>query len=213
MQLYSGGAAQVERRPQDWDGYPPRHHVAGLQACGDVRADYRRGLDRRGLDWRGRYTTGSLHHEADHMREGGKVTQFDVVVALDAVGLPHRGEQLGLLDGVHTEVCLQVQVQVQHVLGIARLLRHQGQNPLTDLALSDRGRSLDRRRGLDWRGLDCRGLDWRGLDRHHLDRRGSLLDRDFLHDAQLVLHYLDMGIRVAAGPGQPVTPLLWVFDA
>src|SRR5664280_2365968 len=144
------------------------------------------GLHRGALLRGGRHTTGPLHHEADHMRKGGKVAQLDVVVAGDAVGLPHRGEQLGLLDGVHTEVRLQVQVQVQHVLGIARLLRHQGQNPLADLARGDRGdrggsllhrrRALHRRRGLHRGGRHTTGPLHHEAD--HMRKGGKVAQLD-----------------------------------
>ena len=53
------------------------------------------------------------------MGQGGEVAQLEAVVAGDAEMLADRGEHLGLLDGVHTQVGLQVQIQVEQIGRIA----------------------------------------------------------------------------------------------
>ena len=57
--------------------------------------------------------------EADHVGQGGEVAQFEVLVAGDAELLPHRREDLGLLDSVDPQVGLHVQVQVEQVTRVA----------------------------------------------------------------------------------------------
>ena len=100
----------------------------------------RRGLstavDGRGVGCR----AGPLDDEADHVLEGGEVAQLQVVVAGDAVGLAHGGEQLGLLDRVDAEVGFEIEVEVEHVLGVAGLLGHQGEHLLAHVVLVDPGR-------------------------------------------------------------------------
>ena len=61
----------------------------------------------------------SVADPADDVGEGRKVAQLEAVVAGDAVVLADRGEHLGLLDGVHTEVGLQVEIHVEQIGRIA----------------------------------------------------------------------------------------------
>ena len=63
--------------------------------------------------------------ELDHARQGREIAQLQVRVARDVVGLADGGEHLGLLDGVDAEIGFQVEIEIQHVLGIAGLLRDQ----------------------------------------------------------------------------------------
>ena len=60
----------------------------------------------------------------------------------------HRREHLRLLDGVDAEVRFEIQIQIQHVLGIAGLLGHDLQHSLFDRVVRwRRSGSGDRRRG------------------------------------------------------------------
>ncbi len=66
------------------------------------------------------------------MSESGIVAQFAVLVAGDAVDFADGSEHLCLFDRVHAEVRFEVEVQVQHVSGIASLLHRQVENALLD---------------------------------------------------------------------------------
>ena len=59
------------------------------------------------------------------MFERRELAQLQVLIALDAVGGADRREHFGLLDGIDTEVGLEVQVHLQHVRRITGLLGHQ----------------------------------------------------------------------------------------
>ena len=99
------------------------------------------------------------------MGEGGEVAQPELVVAGDAVGLADGGEQLGLLDGVDAEVGLHVEVELEHVLGIAGLLGDHVKDGFFNGVLADAAGGGRRRRG-------GRGLRGRGR-RVYLGRGGS----------------------------------------
>ena len=64
------------------------------------------------------------------MSEGGEVSQFNFVVAGNPVSFADRGHHLGLLHGIDTQVCLKVEIQIEHVHRIAGLFGYQGQHPL-----------------------------------------------------------------------------------
>ena len=86
--------------------------------------------------------------EADDVGEGGVVAEFELVVAFDAVVLADGGEHFGLFDGVDAEVGFEVEVEGEHVGGVAGLVGDQGEDVGFDV-------SVGRRPGLD--GLDgCR---------------------------------------------------------
>src|SRR5208337_495915 len=74
----------------------------------------------------------TLVHEPDYVSKGGIVAQLAVFIAWDAVDLADGGEHLRLLDRVNAEVRFEVQIQVQHVSGIASLLDRQVQNAFFD---------------------------------------------------------------------------------
>ena len=95
----------------------------------------------------GSSAAGAVEGEGDDVVEGGEVAQLQGVLAGDAVDLAHGGEQLGLLDRVDTQVGLQVQVEIQHVLRVAGLLSDEGQHPLTHLVLRHRHRHRRGQRG------------------------------------------------------------------
>ena len=95
-----------------------------------------------------------LVDELHHVGERREIAELQVLLPLDPVGISHRGEDLGLLDGVDPEVRLEVEVHLQHVLGVAGLLGDDLQDRLHDVI---RGASADGRRGC---GVDL-GSPWR----------------------------------------------------
>ena len=62
------------------------------------------------------------------MGEGGVVAELELVVAFDAEAFADEGEDLGLFDGVDAEVGFEVEVEVEHVGGVAGLVGHHGQD-------------------------------------------------------------------------------------
>ena len=70
--------------------------------------------------------------EADDVREGWKVTQLEIRLAGDIVGLAHRGKDFGLLDGVDAEVGFEVEIEVKHVDGITSLFGDEAQDAVLD---------------------------------------------------------------------------------
>ena len=114
------------------------------------------------------------------MRQGGIVAQLAVLVARDVVDLADGREDFRLLDGVDAEIGFQIQIEIEHVLGIAGLLDHQGQDALlhriavgTALrrsAVSAQRRSLPRE--LSLARSACSGFGSHGVAAAQL-RRGS----------------------------------------
>ncbi len=74
-----------------------------------------------------------LAHEAYHAAQGGIVAQADSLRQRDVERRADGGKGLGLLDGVDAQVCLQVQIEVQHVFRVPRLLSHQPDDSLHHL--------------------------------------------------------------------------------
>ena len=56
------------------------------------------------------------------MPERRERPKLEIVLALDIVRLAHCSKGLGLLDGVDPEVGLEIELEVEHVGGISRLL-------------------------------------------------------------------------------------------
>ena len=67
------------------------------------------------------------------MGQGGEVAQLEGVVAGHPVVLADRGEDLGLLDRVHPEVGLQVEVDVEQIRRIAGELGDDADHDVGDL--------------------------------------------------------------------------------
>ena len=67
---------------------------------------------------------GPLQDPADHVRQRREVPQRQRVITLHPELLPHRREHLSLLDRVHPQIRLQIQVQVQQLRRITGQLRH-----------------------------------------------------------------------------------------
>ena len=83
-------------------------------------------------------------YEADDMRQRRVVAQFEVLIEWNVVEFANRGDHLRLLHGIDAEVGFEIQVQIEHVLGIAGLLGDNLQYFLLDRFIRDRflGRGL-----------------------------------------------------------------------
>ena len=150
-QRHAGRLAHVGRRPQGGDDHATRCPIGVGQVAArrngraraptPMRPRWRRRSWRsqrsacassgapsaRDACWRSqrrREVRPVAEHEADHVLQRREVPQLEVVLPRDVERLAHRRKGLGLLDGVHPEVRLEVEVHVEHVRRIARLLRH-----------------------------------------------------------------------------------------
>ena len=90
-------------------------------------------------------------YEADDMRQRRIVAQFKVLIEWNVVELADCGDHLRLLHGIDAEIGFQIQVQIEHVLGIAGLLGDNLQYLLLDRFIRDR-----------FLGRGCGGSDGRG---------------------------------------------------
>ena len=78
------------------------------------------------------------------MAQGGEVAQLHRLVALDLVVLADGGEDFGLLDGVDTEVSLEVEVGVEQVGRVPGEPGHDRRHLVQDRVTDDAGRSRSR---------------------------------------------------------------------
>ena len=62
----------------------------------------------------------------------GIVAQLAILVARDVVDFADGGKHLCLLDGVDAEIGFEIEIQIQHIFGIAGLLYRQSQDALFD---------------------------------------------------------------------------------
>ena len=85
--------------------------------------------DRRWRDARGEIGT-TLIHEPNHVSQRGIVAQFAAVITRNAVDLADGGEHLCLLDGIDAKVGFEIEIQIQHVPGIASLFDREVHNAL-----------------------------------------------------------------------------------
>ncbi len=60
------------------------------------------------------------------------VAQLQILVTRDVVDASDGGEQLRLLHGVNAKIGFQVEIEIQHVLGIPGLLHHQSEDAFLD---------------------------------------------------------------------------------
>ena len=138
--------------------------------------------------------------ELDDVRERREVAQLELVVARDVVGLPHRREGLGLLHGVDAEVGLEVEVELEHVGGIAGLLGDDGEHTRFDRVGPPRPAPGQQRAAAGVGATAAAGagaaLRWRG---DVLGSRGAVL---ILH-AQRAGDDLELRVRLAAHAGEP----------
>ena len=125
-----------EGRPEDRHDDPPRDPRGRLEAAGcgsrNGGGDGRRGgTGRRGGGAAGEVGP-AVEDESDDVGEGRVVAQLAIVVARDSPLLAHRGEELGLLDRVDAEVRLEVELRVEHLRRVARLLGDDRKDPRQD---------------------------------------------------------------------------------
>ena len=64
-------------------------------------------------------------YEPDYVRQSGEFAQLDLVIASNAVGFADGGKHLGLLHRVHAQVGFKVEIQIEHIHGIACLFGDQ----------------------------------------------------------------------------------------
>ncbi len=72
------------------------------------------------------------------MLQRREIAQLKVLIALDVVNPADGRHQLRLLNRINPEVRFQIQLQVQHVFGIAGLLDHQCQDGFLHRIVHDR---------------------------------------------------------------------------
>ncbi len=133
-----------------------RHHrVGGLSSprCGNALC-HRRRCRGRG-SWRGGQVGPVFADKPNHAAERGVVAQLEVFDPLDIERRAHGREGLGLLDRIDAQVGLKVEVELEHVGGVAGLLGHDRQH-LRHHRVGGRGR----------RGGHCDGCR-RGCRRGH----------------------------------------------
>ncbi len=72
------------------------------------------------------------------MGQGWEFAQLEILIARYVICRSNGGEHLCLFDGVDAEVRFEIEIQVQHVFGIARLLGHDLQNFFFDRVVRGR---------------------------------------------------------------------------
>ncbi|HXP46779.1 MAG TPA: hypothetical protein VN810_05845, partial [Terriglobales bacterium] len=95
------------------------------------------------------------------MCQSGEVTQLEILVTRNPVRGADGSKHLSLLDGVNAEIRFQVEIEVQHVLGIAGLLGHDLQHFLLDGVFRGRLCAAGRCSGSDNWGWSDRRCDGR----------------------------------------------------
>ena len=175
-----------------------------------------------------------LVHEADYVSNGGVVAQFDLIVTGDAVGFTDRRKYFRLLDRVDTQVGFEIQIQIEHVDGIAGFLGDQRQDPLLHrfagygsfwlwcrrdsnrLNLRARLGGYTRRRSWCRLGSDdgCARRGQRCLDRGSRSRywfdflcdRGDPGSQPLIAHAERTIDHFQVGGWTSRHPGQPRIP-------
>src|SRR5579862_6050588 len=59
--------------------------------------------------------------ELDHVRQSRKVAKLQVLFARDVVRRPDRGKHLRLFDGIDTQIGLEIEIEVEHLLRVTGL--------------------------------------------------------------------------------------------
>ena len=59
------------------------------------------------------------------MRQGRVIAQLAILIAWDVVDFADGGEHLGLFNSVNAQIRFEIQVQIEHLLGIAGFFHHQ----------------------------------------------------------------------------------------
>ena len=121
----AGLLAQIQARPQDSHRNAPRVAVGSSP----IAAHFRAGQLARGPSRRRRlnrpFDGGYLVRDpADDVIQRRELAQLQVLVTLHPEPLPHRREHLSLLDRIHPQIGLQIQIEIQQLRRIPRHLRH-----------------------------------------------------------------------------------------
>jgi len=72
------------------------------------------------------------------VRQRREIPQLQIVLARDVIRCANRSEHLRLLDGIDTKIRFQVQIEIQHIGRIARLLGNDPENGVPDVVALDR---------------------------------------------------------------------------
>ena len=67
-------------------------------------------------------------HEAHHRRQRRVIAQVDPLLQRNRKGLANGRKRLRLLDRIDPQVGFHIQVEVQHILRVACLVRHHDQH-------------------------------------------------------------------------------------
>ncbi len=71
-----------------------------------------------------------LIHKPDHVIQRRIVAQFQIIAARNVELAANRREGLGLLDRIYTQIGFQIEIEIEHVRRIARLLGDDGKNAI-----------------------------------------------------------------------------------
>ncbi len=71
-----------------------------------------------------RRTRCAITHEPDNMIQRRVVPQLQTLIPLNPIGLPDRGKHLRLLHRVNPQIRLKIQLHIEQIRRITRLLRH-----------------------------------------------------------------------------------------
>ncbi len=107
--------------------------------------------------------------EADHFFQSVVIAQGQIVACRDVKFFLDGGEGFRLLDGIDAQIRFHVQIEVEHILRIARLFGNQGDDPPGDWVACGFGRCFRRRHRLS---LLQHGFCWRRQYRCLHCRRG-----------------------------------------
>ena len=89
----------------------------------------------------------ALAHKPDDVIDRRVIAQLHRIITLDPILLPDRREHLSLLDRIDPQISLEIQIHIEQLRRITRLLGHNRQHPLLDLIERSRGRRHGRRHG------------------------------------------------------------------
>ena len=152
----------------------------------------RGGRSRRGLGRRGgtRFTTRIGDSILNNGANGRIVFKLDAFLTRNLILFAHNGEEFRLFDRINAQVGFHVQVQIQHIFGIAGLFGHNRQNIFGYVAFVQARQSRFRR--TNRRSSRRRSRGGRGLGRRRYGRgsrsRFGMNGVDFIHKSLRSFH-------------------------
>ena len=117
----------------------------------------------------------------DHVGQGGEVAQLEILVSGNVIGRADGGKHLRLFNRVDAEVGFQIEIQVQHVPGVAGLLSNDLQHLVFNGVIGSR-LCCDRGR----RGGDCRNISGDGARRGRRGRPNDEIGTVLMHKPDYV---------------------------